>query len=75
MTTLLAAPELTPPGALKRQVRAAEYRRLALAADTLAENSLLAHVREKHELASARWTALAVLDEQPAQPRPARTDR
>lgn len=53
----------------KRQVRAAEYRRLALAADGLAQASLLSHVREKHEEAAARWTALAILDERPSQQR------
>ncbi|MBW8813000.1 MAG: hypothetical protein JF588_06200 [Caulobacterales bacterium] len=52
----------------KRDARAVEYRRLAIAADALAAASLLAHVREKHEHAAARWIALAVLDEQPIQP-------
>jgi hypothetical protein len=75
MTTLFATPESSPSGALKRQVRAAEYRRMAMAADTLAENSALANVREKHEQAAARWTALAVLDEQPTRLPPALTDR
>jgi hypothetical protein len=54
-----------------RQVRAIEYRRLATAANVLAETSLLANVREKHEQAAARWTALAMLDERPIEPRPA----
>ena len=56
----------------KRQVRAAEYRRMATAAGAQAETSSLAHVREKHEQAAARWTALAILDEQPPQQRPAK---
>jgi hypothetical protein len=43
--------------------RAAEYRRLALAASALAETSLLANVREKHELSAARWADLAELAE------------
>jgi hypothetical protein len=51
----------------KKQVRAAEYRLLAQAADALAEASPLAHVREKHEQAAARWTELALLDERSAQ--------
>ncbi len=55
----------------KRQARAAEYRRLALAAGDLAETSSLAHVREKHERAAARWTALADLDERPIEQPPA----
>ena len=49
----------------RREIRAAEYRQLALAAGARAEASSLANVREKHELAAVRWTALAVLDEQP----------
>lgn len=49
----------------RRQARAIEYRRLAIAAGVLAEASLLAHVRGKHEEAAARWTALAILDERP----------
>jgi hypothetical protein len=56
-----------------RHVRAIEYRRLAIAANALAETSLLANVREKHEHAAARWTALALLDERPIEPRPAQT--
>lgn len=61
----------------KREVRAAEYRQLATAALDLAEASVLTHVREKHQKAAARWTALAILDERPVQspptypPRPA----
>jgi len=51
----------------KRQDRAAEYRRLAQAADALADASSLDHVREKHEQASARWAELAELDERPTQ--------
>jgi hypothetical protein len=46
-----------------RAVRAAEYRRLAVAASTLAEASVLGRVREKHEFAAASWLALAALDE------------
>lgn len=52
----------------KRATRAAEYRRLASAADRTAEASVLAHVREKHEQAAAQWTALALLDERPREP-------
>jgi hypothetical protein len=51
--------------ALSRQVRAAEYRRLALDASTLAQASALPRVREKHELAAERWGALAAVDELP----------
>ena len=55
-----------------RQVRAAEYRSLAIAAGALAEASLLGHVRDKHERAAARWTTLAELDERPVEPAPAK---
>ena len=51
---------------LKRQVKAAEYRRLATQASALAVASPLAHVREKHELAADRWGVLAALEEPPA---------
>jgi hypothetical protein len=51
-----------------RQGRAAEYRRLAAAADVLAEASTLAHVRQKHQQAATTWAALAELDERPARP-------
>ncbi len=54
-----------------RQDRAAEYRRQAIAASALARSSELAGVREKHEHAAARWTALAVLDEEPSHRRAA----
>jgi len=54
----------------KNEARAAEYRRLASEAEALAQSSLLAHVREKHGQAAARWTALALLDERPATPGP-----
>lgn len=64
MTTLL------PAFALKREARAAEYRRLALAADAQVEATLLPQVREKHELAAARWRALAELDERPGPVEP-----
>jgi hypothetical protein len=47
----------------KRQTRAAEYRAYAKQAQALADASPLAHVREKHELAAARWEDLAVKDE------------
>jgi hypothetical protein len=43
--------------------RAAEYRRLAEAANALVDSSQLANVREKHEVAAARWTDLADLAE------------
>ena len=47
----------------KRQIRAAEYRALALQSAALADATPLDHVREKHHLAAARWTALAEIDE------------
>ena len=59
----------------KSMARAAEYRRLAIAAGALAETSLLANVREKHEQAAAKWTALAILGERPIQPRPAQAGK
>jgi len=43
--------------------RAAEYRRLAEVEEALVESSPLANVREKHELAAARWTDLADMAE------------
>lgn len=49
--------------ALKRDVRAIEYRRLAAQASGLADGSLLENVREKHAVAAARWSVLAALDE------------
>jgi hypothetical protein len=49
---------------LQRQVRAVEYRRLSGQASALAQGSTLEHVREKHEVAAARWAALAALDEE-----------
>lgn len=55
----------------KRDLRAVEYRSRAVAAGALAEASLLANVREKHERAAAQWTALALLDERAPSPRPA----
>lgn len=59
-----------------RDVRAADYRRLASAAQILADGSALAHVREKHERAAATWAALAEQDERPRnlQPAPAPDD-
>jgi hypothetical protein len=47
----------------KRQLRAAEYRALAAQSAALADATPLEHVREKHRLAAARWTALAEVDE------------
>ena len=55
----------------RRQFKAAEYRRLATAAGLLADTSALAHVREKHAQAAARWMALAAMDERPVALRPA----
>jgi hypothetical protein len=49
----------------QRQARAAQYRLLADAQSALMQSSDLAHVRDKHELAAARWSALAQLDELP----------
>jgi hypothetical protein len=56
-----------------RETRAIEYRRMAAHAADLAQASPLSHVREKHEVAAARWAALAELDERPsdAAPKPA----
>lgn len=48
---------------LRRQVRAAEYRDKASLASDLAQASVLAHVREKHEVAAAKWSQLAALSE------------
>jgi hypothetical protein len=45
----------------RRQVQADEYRARALGASTLAADSSLERVREKHELAATRWLALAAL--------------
>lgn len=56
-------------GMRTRLDRATEYRRLALAATALVESSLLANVRDKHELAAARWTDLAELAERSTAPR------
>lgn len=50
---------------LQRQVRATAYRRLSGQASALAEGSALVNVREKHEVAAARWATLAALDEDP----------
>jgi hypothetical protein len=47
---------------LQREARAAAYRQLAVQASALAHSSTLEHVREKHQLAAARWTTLAALD-------------
>jgi hypothetical protein len=52
--------------ALKKQVKAAEYRRFAAQATALAAASPLDHVREKHQLAADRWGALAALEEAPS---------
>jgi hypothetical protein len=49
----------------QRQARAEQYRRLAGIQSALIETSSLANVREKHEMAAARWSALADLDERP----------
>ena len=47
----------------RRQIRAAAYVRLVQDADALVEASPLEHVRRKHEVAAARWRALAALDQ------------
>lgn len=44
-----------------RELRRAEYRRLAIEAMSLAEASNLSHVRQKHILDARRWFALADL--------------
>ena len=49
-----------------KQAKADEYRRLAQAEFALMEASVLANVREKHEIAAERWMALAGLDDRPA---------
>jgi hypothetical protein len=46
----------------QKQARAAQYRLLADAQSALMETSVLPNVREKHELAAARWSALAGID-------------
>ena len=51
----------------QRQARAAQYRLLAGAQLALMHSSELAHVRDKHELAAARWGALAEVDELPRE--------
>lgn len=48
---------------LVRQAKAAAYHCRAVEATALAETSILDHVREKHEVAAARWRALAALNE------------
>ena len=55
----------------QRQARAAQYRLLADAASALMLTSELPHVRDKHELAAARWSALAEVDELPREDRSA----
>jgi hypothetical protein len=70
MTTPTPTPETsseTP--AQRREVRAAEYRRLASEANALGAASPLAHVREKHEKAAETWTALAEREERPTPTR------
>jgi hypothetical protein len=57
---------------LNKQVRAAEYRRLALEAAALAAASPLDQVRAKHELAAETWRGLAAIDELPRDRAPAR---
>lgn len=52
--------------AQRREVRAAEYRERASASRALVDASSLQHVREKHELAAATWSALAAMDERPS---------
>lgn len=48
---------------LVRQARAAAYHSRALEATALAQTSILDRVREKHEVAAARWRVLAALNE------------
>ncbi|HET6969738.1 MAG TPA: hypothetical protein VFH92_01325 [Phenylobacterium sp.] len=55
----------------RREAKAAEYHGLALAAASLAASSLLDAVREKHEVAAARWLALAAMNERPIDAPPA----
>jgi hypothetical protein len=57
----------------QRQARAAQYRLLASAQSALMGASSLPHVREKHELAAAKWSALADLDERPSTAAAGRT--
>ena len=49
----------------KSELRAVDYRDKARNAAALADASVLAHVREKHELAAATWTGLADFEERP----------
>ena len=51
---------------MKREIRAADYRDKALNASVLAQASVLAHVRAKHERAAAVWSGLAEMEERPA---------
>lgn len=56
---------------LKAELKAAEYRSRAQEASALADASLLERVREKYEVAAARWTDLALLNERQSRaPRP-----
>lgn len=55
----------------KREIRAADYRDKAVAAARLAEASVLAHVREKHERSAAVWSGLADLEDRVPAARPA----
>ena len=48
---------------LVREAKAAAYHCRALEATALAESSILDRVREKHEVAAARWRELAALNE------------
>ena len=51
----------------QRQARAAQYRLLADAESALMHSCDLPLVRDKHELAAFRWSALAEVDELPRQ--------
>jgi hypothetical protein len=53
----------------KRLLRAALCRARESEATGLAEASLLTNVREKHEVAAARWRTLAELDEREGETR------
>jgi hypothetical protein len=50
-------------GLVKRQVMAAEYRKLARQSAAAASASLLGNVREKHARAALQWESLAALNE------------
>ena len=55
----------------KKQIKADENRRLGCEASAVGRASGLQSVREKHELAAARWTSLAEQEERVPSAAPA----